>query len=94
MCSRPLQGQHEGVTIIGPRADQARIPGIDTLVGDNDAFSFGSHEVRVFDVPGHTRGHIAFWIPSADALFPGRSSSPRSLVALLAGGVHTGGICM
>ncbi len=28
-------------------------------------------QVHVFDTPGHTRGHITFWAPSAQALFPG-----------------------
>ena len=57
--------------IIGPAADQARIPGIDTSVSDGDVFKLGSVEVKVFDVPGHTRGHIAFYIESARSLFPG-----------------------
>ncbi|MBL8834356.1 MAG: hydroxyacylglutathione hydrolase [Rhodospirillales bacterium] len=58
-------------TIVGPRADAARIPGIDVEVGDGDAYRLGAAEARVFDVPGHTRGHIAFWFPGARALFCG-----------------------
>ncbi|KAG1657953.1 hypothetical protein FOA52_004724 [Chlamydomonas sp. UWO 241] len=65
-----LKKRH-GLAIIGPRADAARIPGIDTQVGDGDTFQFGSAEVRVFDTPGHTRGHISFWVPGSKALFPG-----------------------
>lgn len=60
-----------GCTIIGPRADAARIPGIDVEVGEGDAFAFGAHPVRVFDTPGHTRGHIVYWIPSAGVAFVG-----------------------
>jgi len=66
-----LKSLHPGLTIIGPKADEARIPGIDTRVADGDKFGFGAHEVHVFDTPGHTRGHITFHIPSAQALFPG-----------------------
>ena len=60
-----------GCTIVGPRADRARIPGIDIDVGDGDTYRFGATEARVFDIPGHTRGHIAFWFTEADALFCG-----------------------
>lgn len=69
-----LKSKH-GVTIIGPLADKNRIPGIDQCVGDGDTFAFGGHTVHVFDTPGHTRGHITFWIPSAEALFPGKCSA-------------------
>lgn len=61
-----------GAAIVGPAADRDRIPGIDTALADGDSFPlFGTTEVKVFDTPGHTRGHVAFWLPSEDALFPG-----------------------
>jgi hydroxyacylglutathione hydrolase len=60
-----------GCTIVGPRADRGRIPGIDVDVGDGDTYAFGSASARVFDVPGHTRGHIAYWFEHSDALFCG-----------------------
>jgi hydroxyacylglutathione hydrolase len=60
-----------GLTIIGPRADRDRIPGIDVAVGDGDTVRLGNAEAQVFDVPGHTRGHIAYWFAESDALFCG-----------------------
>jgi hydroxyacylglutathione hydrolase len=60
-----------GATIVGPRADRDRIPLIDVEVGDGDTYTVGSLTARVFDVPGHTRGHIAYWFESAKALFCG-----------------------
>ena len=57
--------------IIGSRSDARRIPGIDEEVGDGDSFRFGSFDVQVFDVSGHTIGHIAFYIPNAASLFCG-----------------------
>jgi len=60
-----------GCRIIGPRADAARIPGIDSQVGDGDSFVFGSHRVEVFDTPGHTRGHIVYRLPDDDVAFVG-----------------------
>jgi hydroxyacylglutathione hydrolase len=58
-------------TIVGPRADRARIPGIDIDVADGEDYAFGKQVARVFDVPGHTRGHIAFWFGGSRALFCG-----------------------
>jgi hydroxyacylglutathione hydrolase len=60
-----------GCTIVGPKADRDRIPGIDVEVGDGDTYTLGNAEAKVFDVPGHTRGHIAYWFSASDALFCG-----------------------
>ena len=60
-----------GCTIIGPRGEAAKIPGIDKQVSEVDTFSFGTHEVRVLDTPGHTAGHITYWLPSAGVAFVG-----------------------
>lgn len=57
--------------IVGPRADRDRIPGIDIEVGEGDTYEFGAETAEVFDIPGHTRGHIAFWFPDSEALFCG-----------------------
>eukprot|EP00891_Asterochloris_glomerata_P004686 jgi/Astpho2/4686/Aster-00247 len=63
-------------TIVGPKADEGRIPGIDIALKasstvDGDTWEFGKQTMHVFDTPGHTRGHITLWFPEADALFPG-----------------------
>ena len=58
-------------TIVGPRAEAAKVPGIDKSVGEGDTFSFGGFEVRVLDTPGHTAGHISYWLPSAGIAFVG-----------------------
>jgi hydroxyacylglutathione hydrolase len=60
-----------GCRIVGARTDAARIPGIDIEVGDGDTFDLGAERARVFEVPGHTKGHIAFWFEAAKALFCG-----------------------
>lgn len=62
-----------GLEIVGPKADAARIPGLDTPLGDGDSWQFGDLEMRVFDTPGHTRGHITLYFPQAGALFPGKA---------------------
>ena len=60
-----------GAQIVGPRADAERIPGIDVALGDGDTWTFGGQTARIFDIPGHTRGHIAFWFPDGRAVFTG-----------------------
>jgi len=57
--------------IVGSRDDADRIPGIDIKVGDRDTYQFGGHEAQVFDVSGHTIGHIAYYFPDAEKLFCG-----------------------
>lgn len=58
-------------TVVGPRADRDRIPGIDIEVGDGERYEFGAETAEVFDIPGHTRGHIAYWFADSAALFCG-----------------------
>jgi hydroxyacylglutathione hydrolase len=60
-----------GCTIIGPKGEAARIPGIDTEVGEGETFAFGALKVHVLETPGHTAGHITFWIPAAGVAFVG-----------------------
>jgi len=60
-----------GCVVVGPRADRERIPGIDVALGDGEVFEFGASRARVFDVPGHTRGHIAYHFAVEHALFCG-----------------------
>src|SRR5262245_28988606 len=57
--------------IVGPRADRERIPGIDDEVGEGDTWSFGETKARIFDIPAHTKGHIAFWFEADKAVFTG-----------------------
>ncbi len=57
--------------IVGSRAEAGKIPGIDKQVSEGSTFTFGSHEVRVLETPGHTAGHITYLIPSASVAFVG-----------------------
>jgi len=63
--------QRFGCQVIGPRADAARIPGIDIGVGDGDCVEFGASLIEVLETPGHTRGHIVYYLADAAAAFVG-----------------------
>lgn len=60
-----------GCIVVGPRADADRIPGIDEAVGDGDMFELGTHRARVYDTPGHTKGHICFHFEDDGIAFVG-----------------------
>src|SRR5690606_20494862 len=60
-----------GCTIVGNGADAARIPGIDVTVRDGDTFDFAGHTVEVLETPGHTVGHIVYYIPDQSLAFVG-----------------------
>lgn len=60
-----------GCTIVGARSDAGRIPGLEVEIGGGDSFLLGGAAAMVLDVPGHTRGHIAYWFPDSHALFCG-----------------------
>ncbi|MQX38515.1 hydroxyacylglutathione hydrolase [Roseospira navarrensis] len=64
-----------GCTIVGNRKDAGRIPDLDIGVVEGDTVRLGTATAQVFEVPGHTSGHIAFWFedagPAGGALFCG-----------------------
>ncbi len=68
--NQELVERHAAV-LIGPKAETARIPGMDVTVAEGDVVDFAGHTGTVFETPGHTSGHIAFWFADSDALFCG-----------------------
>jgi hydroxyacylglutathione hydrolase len=58
-------------TITGPAAEAARIPTLDVQVHEGDVVRLGGIEAQVMEVPGHTAGHIAYYLPSESAAFVG-----------------------
>ena len=60
-----------GCVVVGSRADAARIPGIDVLVGEGDTFALGDHRARVVETSGHTVGHICYLFEADLAAFVG-----------------------
>ena len=60
-----------GCQITGPAAEKDRIPTLDRLVKGGDTVKLGEVVAEVIDVPAHTAGHIAFYIPSEKVAFVG-----------------------
>lgn len=60
-----------GCEIIGPRGEAAKIPGIEVQVSGGDVVTLGERTARVIDVPGHTLGHIMFYMPDDGVAFVG-----------------------
>ena len=67
-----LHKSHGG-RIIGNRHDRHRLPPLDLAVGPEEVEAVCGEEVHILDVPGHTVGHIAFWMPGAQVAFTGDS---------------------
>lgn len=60
-----------GCIVIGPKGEQEKIPGIDRAVGEGDVVELGAARARIIDVPGHTRGHIAYSFDEEHIAFVG-----------------------
>lgn len=71
--------------VIGAKADVHRLPPLDQAVQEGSALSFAGEKVEVFDVSGHTVGHIAFFFPDSGAAF-----TADSLMALGCGRLFEG----
>lgn len=57
--------------IIGFEGDKNRIPKIDILLKDNEIWKDDSFEAKIFHLPGHTLGHIAFYFYKEKKIFTG-----------------------
>ena len=57
--------------ILGSNLDKNRIPGIDILLEENQKHKIGSLEFEVIFIPGHTKGHIAFFFKKEKIAFTG-----------------------
>ena len=59
------------VKIIGSKKDEKRIPGINIKLSDNENFKLGSLDFKAYLIPGHTSGHICFYLKSEKIIFTG-----------------------
>jgi hydroxyacylglutathione hydrolase len=66
-----LKGKFPDARVVGPKKEAARIGGLNVEIAEGDVVKVGEIDLSVFDTPGHTAGHIAYYIESDDLLFAG-----------------------
>ena len=57
--------------ILGFGLDKDRIPGIDIMLKENQTHKIGNLDFKVIFVPGHTKGHVAFFFNKEKTVFTG-----------------------
>jgi hydroxyacylglutathione hydrolase len=63
--------QRHGCRVVAPRKEAGRIPLVDVEVAEGDRVEVGGLAARVIETPGHTAGHIAYWLPEDELAFVG-----------------------
>ncbi|WP_298214413.1 hydroxyacylglutathione hydrolase [Acidocella sp.] len=58
-------------TVVGNGADAHRLPPLDVSVHEGSLVEFGAARLRVIETPGHTLGHISYYIADGGILLPG-----------------------
>jgi len=59
--------------VIGAARDAYRLPPLDVALEPGDSYDMAGREVQVIDAAGHTRGHVAYYLPRLGAAFTGDS---------------------
>ena len=57
--------------VLGFENDKNRIPQIDIVLKDNQEFKIGTLNFTTIFIPGHTRGHVAFYFKKERVVFTG-----------------------
>jgi hydroxyacylglutathione hydrolase len=81
----PRVKEATGAELWGPEAERDKFPGLDYGLGEGDRVSVGPWTAYVWEVPGHTLGHIAFIFPE-----PGRAFVGDTLFAMGCGRLFEG----
>jgi hydroxyacylglutathione hydrolase len=63
--------QATGAELWGPAGENGRVPGLDHPLAEGDRISIGGHSAEVWEVPGHTLGHIAYIFADDEIAFVG-----------------------
>ena len=58
-------------TVLGFENDKSRIPAIDKILKNNQEFKIGTLNFTTIFIPGHTKGHVAFYSKNEKVLFSG-----------------------
>ncbi len=62
---------HFGCHVFGPSLEAERIPGIDRDLSDGAHIDFDGERIDVLATPGHTLGHLSYYLPGQKLVFTG-----------------------
>lgn len=57
--------------VVTPEVNKAQVPQPDICVSEGSLIQFGHYKIQVIETPGHTLGHVSYWLPEANAVFVG-----------------------
>jgi hydroxyacylglutathione hydrolase len=67
----PELTRNRNIPVYGPQAELSKIPLITHPLENNTSFKFNNLHIEIISVPGHTLGHIVYFIKQIDSLFCG-----------------------
>src|SRR5580698_7807145 len=62
---------HHKCRVVAPRGEAQRIAHVDETVSEGDNVKVGGLSARVIETPGHTAGHISYFLPTDKLAFVG-----------------------
>jgi hydroxyacylglutathione hydrolase len=66
-----LKANFPRARVVGAKKDAARLPPLDLAVGEGDEPRLGQGGAIVFETPGHTLGHLAYYFPDDNVVVVG-----------------------
>ncbi len=66
-----LLARYPRAVVYGSQVDRGRIPGQTVELKAGETVEFAGRQAKVLFVPGHTRGHVAYYFPESGDLFCG-----------------------
>ncbi|MFS8855717.1 hydroxyacylglutathione hydrolase [Synechococcus sp. H55.7] len=66
-----LVARYPRAVVYGSQVDRGRIPGQRVELQAGETVEFAGRQAKVLFVPGHTRGHVAYYFPESGDLFCG-----------------------
>ncbi len=62
---------HFGCHVFGPAIEAERVPGIDRDLSEGAHVDFSGEKIQVLSTPGHTLGHLSYYLPEQKLVFTG-----------------------
>ncbi len=66
-----LKQKFPNAQVLAPLKNQIEIPNADHYVSESDVLNFLDYEIQVIETPGHTNGHVCYYIKDLNSLYCG-----------------------